>query len=117
MTNEIRVLALTAVSEGAMLIPDFENTLEAMQEIVGGYIEAVRITENIVLWVNEEGLLKQLPLNFYLSNSSGEPISPIVGDVLFTGVDSEGDNISLTDDDIKLIESRFINRKLLKHYK
>lgn len=40
------------------------DSLEDCQEIVGGYIEPVDITElGITIYVNEEGLLRQLPLN------------------------------------------------------
>ena len=51
---------------------DIDNTLEAMQEIVGGYIETVPINENIVLVCNEEGKLKNLPKNRDLVWKLGE---------------------------------------------
>lgn len=37
------------------------NTLETMQALVGGYIETVTLTEDLVLICNEEGLIKALP--------------------------------------------------------
>lgn len=39
------------------------NTLEACQELVGGYIEVVHIAENVICIVNEEGLILGLPKN------------------------------------------------------
>jgi hypothetical protein len=43
--------------------PLFDNTLEAFQEAVGGYIEAVTLCADLVLICNEEGRLKKLPYN------------------------------------------------------
>lgn len=43
--------------------PALENTLEAFQKEVGGYIETVTIAEDLVLIVNEEGRLLGLPEN------------------------------------------------------
>lgn len=40
------------------LVPLFNNTLEAMQEAVGGYIETVTIAKDAVIICDEEGLLK-----------------------------------------------------------
>lgn len=43
--------------------PLFDNTLEAFQEAVGGYIETVTIAEDLVIICNEEGRLRGLPFN------------------------------------------------------
>lgn len=43
--------------------PLFDNTLEAFQTAVGGYIETVTIANDLVLICNEEGRLLQLPQN------------------------------------------------------
>ena len=43
--------------------PLFDNTLEAFQEAVGGYIETVTLCTDLVLIVNEEGRIKGLPYN------------------------------------------------------
>ena len=37
--------------------------LEQMQDIVGGYIEVVGLTDEVLMVVNEEGKLNNLPLN------------------------------------------------------
>jgi hypothetical protein len=47
---------------------EIDNTLEAMQKIVGGYIEVVRLPylptgERFLMVVNEEGMLMGLPQN------------------------------------------------------
>lgn len=57
-----------------------ENTLEALQTAVGGYIETVNALTDCVLIVNEEGWLKGLPANNILG-------CPFRGTVLLAGVD------------------------------
>ena len=66
---------------------DIENTLEALQKAVGGYIETVRLrVDNAVMIVNEEGLLLGLPFNAVASALAGQTI---VGVALVVGVDGE----------------------------
>ena len=43
--------------------PLMENTLEAFQQAVGGYIETVTLASDIVIICNEEGRLLDLPFN------------------------------------------------------
>jgi len=63
-----------------------EGTLEAMQKIVGGYIEYVRLTDNMIAIVNETGLLDGLPYNRY----------QVFGTFFVAGNDGDGDLCSLT---------------------
>ena len=46
---------------------EIDNTLEALQELVGGYIETVNLPGSIVMIVNEEGKILRLPINFHLN--------------------------------------------------
>lgn len=46
---------------------EIDNTLEALQELVGGYIETVSIPGSIVMIVNEEGKILRLSINFHLN--------------------------------------------------
>ena len=41
-----------------------KNELKEMQELVGGYIETVMFTDNLIIVCNEEGRLIPLPKNF-----------------------------------------------------
>lgn len=43
--------------------PLFENTLESLQQAVGGYIETVTLCEDLIFICNEEGRLLELPFN------------------------------------------------------
>lgn len=47
-----------------------ENTLEALQEAVGGYIETVPVMTDTLMIVNEEGKLRGLPHNFFIEGSA-----------------------------------------------
>lgn len=51
-----------APGEPAKVI-DIENTLKALQEAVGGYIETITIAEDACIIGNEEGRIKGLPFN------------------------------------------------------
>lgn len=62
---------------------DIDNTLEALQKAVGGYIECVTLAEDMCLVVDEEGLLKGKEYNI---NFCG---MPLVGTVLLVGVDGD----------------------------
>lgn len=56
-----------------------DNTLDAFQREVGGYIETVNVTRDVVAVVNEEGRLLRLPENF----------SGLVGTVVLCAVDED----------------------------
>ena len=81
---------------------ELENTYEAMRNYIGGIITAVGVTEEVAMYCHDEGLLEGLPLNLIYMGM------PIVGDVLFIAVDEEGENRSLTDEEIDLIMNNFI---------
>lgn len=59
------------------------NSLETLQEIVGGHIEAVTMCSDFAVICNEDGRLKDLPYNCTVLNFS------FCGTVIFTGVDGE----------------------------
>ena len=58
---------------------DCERSLEAYQKAVGGYIEAVTLRNEGLMYVNEEGLLQKLPINYVASTLAEKPI---VGNVV-----------------------------------
>lgn len=62
---------------------EISNTLEALQALVDGYIEAVNLPGGIVMIVNEEGKILHLPINFHLNYDL------IHGTAVFVGVDGE----------------------------
>lgn len=72
----------TLIKSSGQHIDDYPSaTLEQMQKAVGGYIEPVYTHDKVVV-VDEEGLLKNLPLNIEVSAMVGKMI---VGDaIVFT---------------------------------
>lgn len=67
----------------AQVVPGFDNTLEAFQRAVGGYIETVTLASDLCLICNEEGRLRGLPYNTTVCGES------FVGPVLAVGVKGE----------------------------
>lgn len=76
---------------------DIDNTLEALQREVGGYIEAVTIADGLVLICDEEGKLKNKTANFAFCGDV------FVGTVILAGAD-EDDFKSLPECTEKMIE-------------
>ena len=75
---------------------NIENTLEAKQKLVNGWIEVVSVTDDILLVCNEEGKLENLPPNLLFDYDY------IAGDCFLVGDDFEnGDFRSLTDEEIE----------------
>lgn len=65
-----------------------DNTLEAMQKLVGGHIETVALPGNMVLVCDEEGVLKGKPLNAIVKTRR-EHDNPIVGNFFVCLEDGE----------------------------
>lgn len=74
--------------EGCTVVPvDIDNTLEALQAAVDGYIETVPlVADKAVMIVNEEGLLRGMPYNAFATLIAARNI---VGPALIVGVDGE----------------------------
>lgn len=76
---------------------DIDNTLEALQKAVGGYIEAVSVGNNVIMLCDEEGKLKGKPYNFDMGDDK------IVGNVLFTKDGGKEDFTDLNENDVEMI--------------
>lgn len=97
-----RIFGLEIKPSGETKILDLTGReVEVLQESIGGWLEGIALSENAMMWSNEEGYLLKL-----LRNSFAEMIwdaymkeqkNPIVGTVVLTGgVDEKGDLFSLT---------------------
>lgn len=85
--NENQILAVVKnPGEKSYVEPLFDNTLEAFQKAVGGYIEAITLCTDFALIVNEEGILKELPYNTTVCGQ------PLFGSVIAVGI--KGDEFS-----------------------
>ena len=72
-----------------------ENTLEAMQEAVGGLIDIAALDEQACILLNDEGKLIGLEGNRRIGSDV------IVGDFFVCGSDEEGNLTSLTDEQLE----------------
>ena len=86
-------------------IIDIPNTLEALQEKVGGYIEIVSFATDACVICNEEGRLMGLPDNCWLLGVH------FVGPILIAGVD--GDEFTDLPEDM-LHMFRFVGKGLAR---
>ena len=71
-----------------------KNTLEAMQEAVGGYIDILGLDDNVCILLNDEGKLIGLEGNRRIGSDI------IVGDFFVCGSDEEGNLISLSEKEL-----------------
>ena len=78
------------------VITQVKNTLEALQQAVGGPIATVTIALDAVIICNEEGWLRDLPFNFRFYGIN------FVGTILVVGVDGE-EFFSLSDEGARTI--------------
>ena len=87
--------------------------LEEMQQLVGGYIQAVYpFEEPVALVMNEEGKLLGLPYNRPLFGEDGKPYDLICGTFFVAGVGEEN-FISLTDRQIQKYREIYDNVMLV----
>jgi len=100
MSRKIKVLVVPVGK--APEVREIEATLEDMQEIVGGYIEAHPLEGYVDLICNEEGWLRHLPVNRLVPS-----VDKICGDFFVARRDKDGDNVSLTDADIAKYSQKF----------
>jgi hypothetical protein len=106
----------------APVVEEIDSGLEAMQKIVGGYIENLRLEDGVDLWCNEEGSFTQkvnrviparapeLPPGYTVDDiiktdpnlaDPGEMgVHRIHGDFFIARTDEEGASVSLTEEDI-----------------
>jgi hypothetical protein len=87
--------------DGTAELVEFEvgKSLSVLQSAVEGYIECVRLTDTLEMWVNENFIAENLSLNilgsiFYKENFDKD--MPILGNIIFTGgADDEGETLGL----------------------
>lgn len=86
---------------------EMPNELEAMQAIVGGYIEVFPLADDVAIVCNEEGKMHGMPLNRPIYHN-GKMVEIIAGTFFIAGDDiSIGEFVSLTDEQIALYKEQF----------
>ena len=103
MDEKISVLLFKTNGEWGIL--EIRNTLGALQEAVGGYIEVVHIFSEIVLICDEEGRIKDKSINPYSND--------IRGDFILCGTTGE-EFRSLSDKEMKIMQKVLCGLHLYK---
>ncbi|MBQ2972389.1 MAG: DUF3846 domain-containing protein [Ruminococcus sp.] len=104
MTNKEKIRKVLLVEpEKKPRVVEIDDTLEALQELVGGYIEAIYPFEDeVALICNEEGKITGLPLNRALYSYEGEMYEIIAGNFFIIGAPEDSEDFtSLTEEQIE----------------
>ena len=97
--QKLRVLVVEPGQPPA--VQEIDGSLESMQRLVGGYIQAVYpFDDPVALICNEEGKLLGLPMNRTLRDARGVPYDIVCGTFFLAGI-AEDDFASLTDRQIE----------------
>ena len=106
----MKVLVIT--TKGEYIEREIEDKLEVLQDIVGGYIEYVDLSQDgLTMIVNEEGKIYDLEYNLgatllYDTTHMGHDM--ILGNAIIVR-DKDGENASISDEDIKLVKDMIVN--------
>lgn len=101
-----KALAITTLGQVG-IIDLTDKSLEKLQEAVGGWVQAIDLSDTMSMWCNEEGKMMSLPHNPF-GQAFWEKVygrtDYIVGDIVLTGgTDKHGETIGLTDEQMKEI--------------
>ena len=91
-----------------------DGSLESLQNLVQGGIELVPRGEklrnmNIAILCNEEGRLIGLDENLIILGRDGRELTSIVGNIVYVGLDAQGDFIGLTEEQVALINNEIFD--------
>lgn len=83
-------------------VAEIADDLVTYQQIVGGYVEQIRLGNGLLMIVDDEGRLKNKPIN--MKASRFVPGNTIVGDVFIVG-DNDGASFeSLTEAELEMLK-------------
>lgn len=94
-------------------VQEIDHTLSAMQELVGGTIQAVYpFDDPVALIANDEGKLLGLPWNRALTDDHGVPYDIVCGTFFVAGL-KEDDFASLTEQQIEKYQDKYSHEMIL----
>jgi hypothetical protein len=105
----VRIIVIPQDIDQPIQLREIEPVLDAMKEIVGGWLEVVPCAELGDMWVNEEGKLQGLRRNLFATHLAHEcfaimPGDFIVGDVFLAGHNDKGDTVDVPDLTIEVMD-------------
>lgn len=94
-------------------LAEVDNTLEAEQAYVNynkphGLITVVSINNDIDIICNDEGKIRNFPINRFLVSDDGIVLDMLVGNIMCVRHNSAGEFTSIREEDIPVIESHLI---------
>lgn len=113
-------MKVLVLSNGNLEVKEIENTLESLQEIVGGYIEIPYLSKDfshnrIDVIINDEGkfidgLNKEIAI---VERGTNRILDIVYGNVIFASHDIEGNTISLNEEQIEIVKEKLKNEVIL----
>ena len=94
---------------------EIDNELDVYNKLVGGWIETFRLTDDILIVLNEEGKINKLPHNFSIPCHGGY-YEHIVGDVVIVSLD-ESDFAGLKEEHIEFLQEIGLLEVILEKHK
>lgn len=89
-------------------VREIDDSLKAMQDIVGGLIQPVYLDDSVVLICNDESKFMNLPANRSLRDGSGRMYDIVFGTFFLCGAPPDSDHFtSLTQEQIEQCRERF----------
>ena len=89
-------------------VREIDDSLKAMQEIVGGYIQPIYLDDSVALVCNDEGKVMNLPLNRGLRDKNGQIYDIVSGTFFLCGAPADGDHFtSLTPEQTARYQEQF----------
>ena len=103
------MLVLVVEPERRPEVKEIDGSLISMQEVVGGWIQALfPFDEPLALVCNDEGKLMNLPANRGLRDKNGQIYDIVCGTFFLCGAPSDSDHFtSLTPEQIERYRERF----------
>ena len=101
--------AIMSADGAVQVVPFVDNQLRTLQTAAGGYVEAIKLAPDLIMWVNEDGKDNKLPFNqaatsIFIKYRGGTDF--IVGQVIFTGgIDSSGDTNGINEIQIQQLKT------------
>lgn len=89
-------------------IVPYNEELSYLQHLVGGYIEHVTLPaklndRRIDMWVDEDGIAKELTPTMSMVNQAGETIGAIFGKCVFSKYTDDGYTLGLNEEEMKYV--------------
>ncbi len=105
-------MKVLVLSNGELKVKEIDNTLEALQKIVGGYIEIPYLSEVFVkngidVIINDEGKFIEgmKPEIAIVKDGTNEVLDVVMGNRIFASHNDEGDTVSLNEVQIMIVQN------------